>query len=226
MFITKRLLIAAPMVLTLCSGSQADIMDFSDMIADVSTVNTGQELITPQFRELNQGEGSCTSASGCFSIRFKISTIVPTNVPKSALHLYYTPEKILSYPSCGSDETTETNWEPKFVRVGKTMTAGFNVSSSCASQDAMPFSSYEKNTAYLYMTNVSAASGTTKVYSYPASQLLGLNTAGNLNAKGSGTDLMATLNYIEGTNAGKLQIDVFEPTTYSRYIADLVIADR
>lgn len=226
MFITKRLLLAAPMVLTLCTGSQAEIMDFSDMIAEVSNTNTGQELITPQFRELNQGEGGCTAASGCFSVRFKISKIVPANVPKSALHLYYTPEKILNYPSCGSDQITGTDWGPKFVRVDNTMTVGINVSSSCASQDAMPSYSYEKNTAYLYMTNVSATNGSTKVYSYPASHLLGLNTTSDLNTTGSGTDLMATLNYNEGNNAGKLQIDVFEPTTYYRYIADLVIVDR
>lgn len=226
MLTTKSLLFAAPMVLALCTGSQAEILDLSDMVADVNGANAGAELITPQFKELNQGEGGCTAANGCFSIRFKISKVVKTNTLKWATNMYTTPEKILSYPTCAGTDTAETDWQPKFVRAGNTMTAGFNVSTECFHQDTAESYSYEKNTAYLYMTNVSAVNGSTKVYSYPDSQLVGLNTTGNLNAYGMATDIMATMNYVEGNNAGTLRIDVFEPTTSYRYISDMVVVAR
>lgn len=224
---TKGILYAAPIVLALCTTSQAEIMDLSSMITDASDANAGQELITPQFRELSQGEEGCAADNGCFTFRFKVSKIVPSSALKPATHLYYTPEKILSYPSCGSDETYDTDWEPKFLLVGKTAIAGFNVSSECGNtSDPMNTNAYEKNASYLYMTNISAAQMLTKVYSYSNGELVGLNATSNLNGAGSGTDLMATMNYFEGSNAGKLQIDVFEPTTYSRYISNIVIIGR
>ncbi len=209
----------------IASGAQAeDLIDTTAFIGDVSSASNGHEIISPQFLELEMGQGGCQAVNGCINFRFKISSPVKAGSLKNTTHRYNSAEKQFKFPNCPNGSTLrEWDWNDRYVRIGNKMAVAMELLSEC--QNNNTFETETKHNTYVYLSNVSNGSAGTKVYTYLNHELVGFDKAPNLNNYGSNTDFMVTVFKDNDTN-NKVRFDLFEQWNLNRYIQNQVVVDR
>lgn len=216
----NKILPVAIMLAATTSASAEILNDTTPFVGEVNAALAGPELITPQFLELDYGQGGCTGVNGCVTVRFKVSKVVLGSNLKYANHKYFTPERRFNYPT-NCQSVHEKDWDEKYVRIGNKMAIGMSLRLFCADDNQWTDSS----NAFLYLTDASQDNGQTKAYYYPNHALVGIDKTENLNNFGSTTDLMVTV-FEMSENNKNAKFSVYEPNNFNRYIYNSVKVDR
>lgn len=220
----KKLAAVTAMVVASQAALAEDYIDITPFMGNVNSA-AGTEFITPQFKELQNGESGCSNTNGCMVFRFKVSSAVTgTSSPTAATHRYTTPAKPMKFPNCGSGGTLQQDgldWGDRYVRIGNKMGVAIELEARCSYGNDWG----ERRNTYVYLTNVSAANGTTKLYSYPNFELVGFDAGANLNGAGSGKDFVVAV-WKDTDSNNNMLVEAFEANNLSRYMRNTVTVDR
>lgn len=217
----NKILPVAVMLAATTSASAEILNDTTPFVAEVNAASAGPELITPQYLELDFGQGGCTNINGCLKIRFQVSKFVFSSNVKWSSHLYFTPERRVNYPaSCQTIH--DKDWHEKYVLIDNKMAVAIQLSITCGDTPEWT----EVQNSFVYMTDVSQSNGSTKVGYYPNHELVGIDKTLNLNNYGATTDLMVTVFDTGNSNNKSARFDVYEPNNFNLYISNLVAVDR